>query len=103
MQKLLVFYGSYRSDRAGIRFADYCVRKFADRGVQAELIDARAVGLPMLDRMYKEYPGDTAPEPMRLLAKKIAAADAFLFVAGVPRRMVVLSQMSLRPRGLLRE
>nr|WP_133496864.1 NADPH-dependent FMN reductase [Stakelama pacifica] len=82
MQKLLVFYGSYRSDRAGIRFADYCVRKFADRGVQAELIDARAVGLPMLDRMYKEYPGDTAPEPMRLLAKKIAAADAFLFVAG---------------------
>nr|WP_326521550.1 NAD(P)H-dependent oxidoreductase [Sphingomonas abietis] len=82
MRKLLVLYGSYRSDRAGIRLADYCVRKFTARGVETELIDAKAVGLPILDRMYKEYPGDTAPEAMRVLADKIIAADAFLFVAG---------------------
>lgn len=82
MRNLLVLYGSYRADRAGIRLADYCVRKFAARGVETELIDAKAIGLPMLDRMYKEYPRETAPEPMRVLAEKIVTADAFLFVAG---------------------
>ena len=82
MKKLLVLYGSYRSDRAGIRLADYCVRRFAERDVEAELIDAKAVGLPMLDRMYKEYDPGTAPEAMQALADKIKAADAFLFIAG---------------------
>lgn len=82
MKKLLVLYGSYRSDRAGIRLADYCVRRFAERDVEAELIDAKAVGLPMLDRMYKEHAPGTAPEAMQALADKIKAADAFLFVTG---------------------
>lgn len=54
--KILVLYGSYRSDRMGIRLADYLVRRLSERGEAPELIDARAVGLPMLDRMYKEYP-----------------------------------------------
>ena len=52
--RILVFYGSYRSDRKGIRLADYLVTQFSERGEVAELIDAKAVGLPMLDRMYKE-------------------------------------------------
>ena len=82
MTSLLVFYGSYRADRVGIRLADYCVRKFAARGVAAELIDAKAIDLPMLDRMYKEYPDGTAPARMHELAQKIRAADAFLFVSG---------------------
>lgn len=82
MNRLLVFYGSYRSDRAGIRLADYLVRRFAARGVEVELIDAKAVDLPMLDRMYKEYAPGTAPPAMAALARKIVAADAFLFVAG---------------------
>ena len=82
MQRLLIFYGSYRLDRAGIRLADYLVRRFKERGVEAELIDAKAVDLPMLDRMYKEYEAGTAPPAMEELAQKIKAADAFLFVAG---------------------
>ncbi|MBJ6122497.1 NADPH-dependent FMN reductase [Sphingomonas mollis] len=82
MKKLLVLYGSYRADRMGIRLADYCVRGFRERGVEVELIDARAVGLPMLDRMYKEHPAGTAPAAMEALAGKIRAADAFLFVVG---------------------
>jgi NAD(P)H-dependent FMN reductase len=80
--RLLVLYGSYRSDRAGIRLADYCVRRFRERGVDAELVDAKAVGLPMLDRMYKEFEPGTAPDAMRILAETIAAADAFVFVTG---------------------
>ena len=82
MQKLLVLYGSYRSDRMGIRLADYLVRRFQARGVDAELIDAKAIGLPMLDRMYKEYTPAEAPSAMAALAAKIREADAFLFVTG---------------------
>ena len=48
-----VFYGSYRSDRMGIRLADYIVAGLAARGDKPELIDAKAIDLPMLDRMYK--------------------------------------------------
>ena len=79
---LLVLYGSYRSDRAGIRLARFLVSGFAARGAQAELIDARAIGLPMLDRMYKEYPPGMAPEALESLAGKIRGADAFVFVTG---------------------
>jgi NAD(P)H-dependent FMN reductase len=80
--QLLVFYGSYRSDRLGIRLATWLVEQFAALGHSAELIDAMQVGLPMLDRMYKEHPPGGAPEAMEGLAKKIRAADAFVFVTG---------------------
>jgi NAD(P)H-dependent FMN reductase len=80
--RILVFYGSYRSDRMGIRLADYLVRGLTERGNDVELIDAQAVGLPMLDRMYKEYPKGEAPAAMEVLAEKIRTADAFLFVTG---------------------
>ena len=49
--RILVFYGSYRSDRMGIRVAQYVVEGLRRRGDDVELIDAKAVGLPMLDRM----------------------------------------------------
>lgn len=80
--RILVIYGSYRSDRMGIRLADYLVRRLSDRGEDVELVDAQAIGLPMLDRMYKEYPKGSAPPAMEDLARKIVAADAFVFVTG---------------------
>lgn len=80
--RILVLYGSYRTDRQGIRLADFLVRSFNARGADAELIDAKAVGLPMLDRMYKEYPAGEAPEALETLAGKIRDADAFVFVTG---------------------
>lgn len=80
--RVLVFYGSYRSDRRGIRLADYLVRGLRSRGEDVELIDAREVGLPMLDRMLKEYPAGRAPEAMARLGAKIRQADAFVFVVG---------------------
>jgi NAD(P)H-dependent FMN reductase len=80
--RVLVFYGSYRSDRMGIRLADYVVSGLRGRGAEAELVDAKAVGLPMLDRMYKEYARGTAPAALETLAGKIRAADAFVFVTG---------------------
>lgn len=80
--RILVFYGSYRADRAGIRLADYVTRSLAARGADAELVDAQRVGLPMLDRMYKEYPPGEAPSAMESLAGQIRAADGFVFVTG---------------------
>ena len=80
--RVLIFYGSYRSDRQGIRLAEWLVRAFAERGASAELIDAMAVDLPMLDRMYKEHPSGEAPPALDALAEKIRTADAFVFVAG---------------------
>ena len=50
--RILVFYGSYRSDRMGIRLADYVVAGLRARGGDVEFVDAKAIGLPMLDRMY---------------------------------------------------
>jgi NAD(P)H-dependent FMN reductase len=80
--RILVLYGSYRADRMGIRLADYIVAGLGARGADAELIDAKAIGLPMLDRMYKEHPPGGAPPALEALAAKIRAADAFVFVAG---------------------
>ncbi|KRQ97789.1 NADPH-dependent FMN reductase [Bradyrhizobium valentinum] len=80
--RILVFYGSYRSDRTGIRLAEYVVDQLRRRGDDAELIDAKAINLPILDRMYKEYPNGQAPVALEQLAQKIKAADGFIFVTG---------------------
>ncbi len=79
---ILVFYGSYRRDRLGIRLANYIVHGLGQRGAAPELIDAKEIGLPMLDRMYKEYPKGSAPEALETLAEKIRRADGFIFVTG---------------------
>jgi len=80
--RILVFYGSYRFDRMGIRLARYIVSEFSARGADVELIDAKSVGLPILERMYKEYPRGAAPAAMEQLAEKIRSADGFVFITG---------------------
>ena len=81
-QNILVFYGSYRSDRMGIRLAQFIVDGLRARGDDVELIDAKAVDLPMLDRMYKEHPKGGAPAVLEQFAGKIRDADGFVFVTG---------------------
>jgi NAD(P)H-dependent FMN reductase len=81
-ENVLVFYGSYREPRYGIRLANYMTSRLNARGINAELIDAREIGLPILSRMYKEYPKGTAPAAMETLAGKIRAARGFVFVSG---------------------
>jgi NAD(P)H-dependent FMN reductase len=80
--RILVLYGSYRRDRMGIRLASFLVSQLRRRGNDVELIDANAVGLPLLDRMYKEFDRGAAPAAMEDLAGKIRSADAFVFVTG---------------------
>jgi NAD(P)H-dependent FMN reductase len=80
--RILVFYGSYRSDRMGIRLASFVVEGLRARGEDVEFIDAKEVGLPMLDRMYKEYPQGAAPAVLEKLAGQIREADGFVFITG---------------------
>src|SRR5437763_4226806 len=80
--RILVFYGSYRSDRMGIRLAQFVVEGLRGRGDDVALLDARAVGLPMLDRMNKEQPKGEAPAALEKLAGQIRDADGFVFITG---------------------
>src|SRR3954452_12933197 len=80
--RILVLYGSYRSDRMGIRLARFVIENFRARGDDDELIDANMMRIAMLDRMYKEYPNGGAPAALEELAGKIRGADGFVCVAG---------------------
>lgn len=80
--RIELLYGSYRRDRQGIRLARWLVKALGEQGHDAALIDAMAIGLPMLDRMYKEYPAGQAPPAMAAVAARLRAADAFVFLTG---------------------
>jgi NAD(P)H-dependent FMN reductase len=79
---VLVFYGSVRSDRQGIKAARFILNTCRQRGHEATLVDAAEDRLPLLDRMYKEYPPGQAPAVLERLAGRIRAADAFIVVSG---------------------
>lgn len=85
---ILVLYGSYRRNRMGIRLVDFLIGGFQKLGHNAELIDAMAVGLPMLDQRYSDYSPGEAPPAMTALAERLTAADAFVFVVGEYNRGV---------------
>lgn len=79
---LLVIYGSVRPDRQGIKAARFIQRECEARGHQATLVDPAEEKLPLLERMYKEYPHGEAPETLERLATKLKAADGFIVVCG---------------------
>ena len=46
------------------------------------LLDPLEIPLPLLDKMYKEYPKGGAPEPLERIATLIRAADGVVVVTG---------------------
>lgn len=76
-----VILGSVRSDRAGIRAARFLIERLEARGHEAPLVDPAELALPLLNRMYKEYPQGEAPEPLERLATLYRRADAFVVVS----------------------
>jgi len=46
------------------------------------LVDPIELQLPLLDRMYKEHPKGSAPEPLERLADLYRKSDGFLVVSG---------------------
>lgn len=80
--KIVVFYGSVRSNRQGIKAARFVVNRCRECGHDVDLIDPLEYPLPLIDRMYKEYKPGEAPEVLQRLSKLIAAADAYIVVSG---------------------
>lgn len=80
--RVVVFYGSVRTARQGIRAARFIVSQCRERGYHVDLIDPLEYRLPLLDKMYKEYAPDTAPAVLQRLAVLIKPADAYIVVSG---------------------
>ena len=106
-----VLLGTVRRDRVGIRVADYLVAQLTARGHRPTLVDPMERVLPMLDRMFKEYPAGEAPKVMQDLADLYADADGFLICSAeynqtVPPAMSnlldhFLEQYFFRPSGIV--
>ncbi len=79
--EFLVIFGSVRRDRRGIGLARFLVGALQARGHVATLVDPMETQLPLLDRMYKEYPKGQAPEVLERLAGQIKAADGIVVVS----------------------
>jgi NAD(P)H-dependent FMN reductase len=79
---IAVILGSVRRDRMGIRAAKLVVGELERRGHDVHLVDPLELRLPLLDRMYKEYPAGEAPEVLERLATLYRSVDGFLVVSG---------------------
>lgn len=80
--KFAVLYGSYRTERKGIRAARFIVQQLEERGHDVSMLDAEHLDLPMLDRMHKEFEPGTAPEGMEHAHRVLADADGLVVVGG---------------------
>jgi NAD(P)H-dependent FMN reductase len=77
-----ILYGSVREARQGIRAARFVEDQLRLRGHATFLVDAKECALPLLDRMYKEYPRGGAPEVLERLAALYREVDGFVVVSG---------------------
>ena len=58
-----IIYSSVRTDRQGIKAAKFFEKKCREHGFNVNFIDPKIFNLPLLDKMFKEYEKETAPEP----------------------------------------
>ena len=79
---IVIFYGSVRSERQGIKAARFIVNQCRERGHEVSLIDPVQYPLPLLDKMYKEYEPSEAPQVLEDMAGRIIPADAYIVVSG---------------------
>ena len=77
-----IIYGSVRTNRKGILAARFLEKKLKERNINTHFIDPMEYPLPLLDKMYKEYPPGTAPGIMEELAGLLNDSDGFLVVTG---------------------
>lgn len=83
-----VLQGSVRTERMGARAAKWVVSQLEKRGHEAILVDAAALDLPLLDKMWKELKSDTSADTASLrvklaqMAELYARADGYAIVSG---------------------
>ncbi len=80
--EVAVLLGSVRSDRMGDRVAKWVVAQLQARGHKAVLVDPVALQLPLLNRMWKEIKGSSAPEEAGLREKLRPLAELYRRVDG---------------------
>lgn len=78
---ILVFYGSVRESRQGIKAARFVINKLSERGHKATLIDPQLYDFGLLNWRYNEYDQGKAPKKMEELASRIKKADGFVVVS----------------------
>jgi NAD(P)H-dependent FMN reductase len=76
MAKIVVIVGSVRSERQGIKVANWIVKKLEERNHKVELVDPAKLQLPLLDKMYKEM--KNPPENLQKLYTIIKGADGYI-------------------------
>lgn len=106
-----VILGSVRRDRMGIRAARWIVNALTERGHRPTLVDPLEERLPLLNRMYKEYPKGEAPETLERLARLYREVDGFVIVSaeynhGIPPALKnlldhFLEEYFWRPSGIV--
>lgn len=80
--KVLVFYGSVRTERQGIKAARFVLGEMKNRGHDVTLIDPKEYDFGFIDKMYHEFPKEEKPAKMKELSDMIRAADGFVIVSG---------------------
>jgi len=76
MAKIAVILGSVRSERQGIKVANWVVKKLEERNHEVNLVDPVQLQLPLLDKMYKEMKAPS--ENLQNLYKIIKEADGYI-------------------------
>ena len=79
---IAIIYGSVRSERQGIKAANFFIKKLQERKIKTSLIDPLEMKLPLLDKMYKEYNPKEALPAMQEISEALLQADGFLIVTG---------------------
>jgi len=77
-----VLMGSVRSERLGDRAAKWVMARLRARGHEAVLVDAAALELPLLDKMWKEIKKDPPAKYAELHAKLATLAELYARVDG---------------------
>ena len=76
MAKIVLFVGSVRRDRNGIKVARWIEEKLKERKHDVFFVDPIELDLPLLDRMYKEM--ENPPQKLKDLQIAIKNADGYL-------------------------
>ncbi len=79
---IVVMYGSVRPNRQGIKAAKFVISQLEKRGHNVSFADAKALNIPLLEKVFKDYEKDSVPEGLQRLAKMVETADAYVLIAG---------------------
>jgi NAD(P)H-dependent FMN reductase len=81
--KITIIYGSYRSDRQGIRVVKYLTKALEEQKHIVTFVDAKACNVPMLDKRYIDYaPTEIPPKLQELKDLFEKGTDVFVVVSG---------------------